>query len=485
MEKWYYAPTPDEKRGPLDTNTLMGLINAGIVTRGTNIRNENAPDWVKAGDAAPFSARFAARPAVPPPYPFKMDIPPKPSQHKGFEIKPNLAGTDARPPRAVKKSFAMWVILTAAVLLSAFVFIEHYANKRTLMMAQNEIDAINDHKIAADNALRDRNPKAWYAQQREISDRAARALGEQRRQAAGDDISRAIAMDDPRTRNMAALINNVANQYGIAPDELYKEFNVSPPPAVKLPGPVQGRPMRMGEVDTSMPSARSAPPVKAPIAQPTAPAVNSPGVQPKRPMDSRPFVSVSPRGPIQTPVRAVTLAKRPGTSKSDPAENDDNPNEAVAQYNLGVRYYNGTGVTKDKVKAIYWFRKAAEQGDACAQYNLGCFYANGNDVIQDEVEAVRWYRMAAEQGYAPAQSSLGVRYANGSGIARDEAEALRWYRKAADQGDVRALYNLGCCYASGRGVNKDEPEAVKWFKQAAAKGDQSAQSKLKDMGLSW
>jgi TPR repeat protein len=34
----------------------------------------------------------------------------------------------------------------------------------------------------------------------------------------------------------------------------------------------------------------------------------------------------------------------------------------VAQYNLGVMYENGNGITKDIDKAIYWYEKSAKQG---------------------------------------------------------------------------------------------------------------------------
>ena len=42
-------------------------------------------------------------------------------------------------------------------------------------------------------------------------------------------------------------------------------------------------------------------------------------------------------------------------------------------------------------------RKVAEQGDAEAQYNLGIMYANGRGVTQDDKEAVTWFRKGAEQ----------------------------------------------------------------------------------------
>ena len=77
-----------------------------------------------------------------------------------------------------------------------------------------------------------------------------------------------------------------------------------------------------------------------------------------------------------------------------------------AQYNLGLCYYNGKGVTKNYTEAVKWYRKAAEQGDAYAQYNLGLCYKNGYGVPKDISQAVVWYRKAARQGDDGAQQAL-------------------------------------------------------------------------------
>ena len=39
---------------------------------------------------------------------------------------------------------------------------------------------------------------------------------------------------------------------------------------------------------------------------------------------------------------------------------------------------------------------------------LGVCYKYGTGVVKDEVEAVKYYKMAADQGYASAQNNLGV-----------------------------------------------------------------------------
>lgn len=51
--------------------------------------------------------------------------------------------------------------------------------------------------------------------------------------------------------------------------------------------------------------------------------------------------------------------------------------EPVAQFRLGEMHRDGNGVTKDLGQAVYWFNKAASQGDQDAQSSLSRLYATG------------------------------------------------------------------------------------------------------------
>ena len=74
---------------------------------------------------------------------------------------------------------------------------------------------------------------------------------------------------------------------------------------------------------------------------------------------------------------------------------------------LGNDYYFGVnGKQINYVKAVEWFRKAAEQGNDVAQYNLAMCYERGEGVVKDLAEAVKWFRKAAEQGEAEAKARL-------------------------------------------------------------------------------
>jgi uncharacterized protein len=52
-------------------------------------------------------------------------------------------------------------------------------------------------------------------------------------------------------------------------------------------------------------------------------------------------------------------------------------------------------VPQDFTEAAHWYKLAAEQGDAQAQYNLGLAYARGEGVTQDIVKAHMWFNLAA------------------------------------------------------------------------------------------
>ncbi|EMJ3296474.1 sel1 repeat family protein, partial [Acinetobacter baumannii] len=69
----------------------------------------------------------------------------------------------------------------------------------------------------------------------------------------------------------------------------------------------------------------------------------------------------------------------------------------------------------------------ATQGNAKAQYNLGLMYDKGQGVTQSYAKAAEWYSKAADQGLADAQFNLGQMYRKGQGVAQSYAKAAEWY----------------------------------------------------------
>ena len=81
-------------------------------------------------------------------------------------------------------------------------------------------------------------------------------------------------------------------------------------------------------------------------------------------------------------------------------------------------------------------------------------------VEQNYEQAVYWFTKAAEQGNAEAQFALGFCYANGEGIEQNYEQAVYWYAKAAEQDNMDALYNLGKCYERGEGAEQNYDKAA-------------------------
>ena len=70
----------------------------------------------------------------------------------------------------------------------------------------------------------------------------------------------------------------------------------------------------------------------------------------------------------------------------------------------------------DYATALQIYRPLVAQGDALAQFDLGVMYRDGQGVTQDYAEAVKWERLAAAQGLAGAQNNLGKAYHEGQGV---------------------------------------------------------------------
>lgn len=66
---------------------------------------------------------------------------------------------------------------------------------------------------------------------------------------------------------------------------------------------------------------------------------------------------------------------------------------------LGIGYQYGNWGVVDLEKALFWYRKAAEQGSEAAQKKLGQCYMEGIGVEKDEYLAFYWLYRADPSWY--------------------------------------------------------------------------------------
>ncbi|EIB1344101.1 sel1 repeat family protein [Salmonella enterica] len=103
----------------------------------------------------------------------------------------------------------------------------------------------------------------------------------------------------------------------------------------------------------------------------------------------------------------------------------------VAQNELGVLYEKA----KNYTKSAYWYNKSAEKGYSLAQYNIGVAYENGRGVSKNYQKANDWYRKAA--------FNLGMLYFEGKGVPQDYRKSREWFMQAAAENNTMAMYAMG------------------------------------------
>jgi len=162
--------------------------------------------------------------------------------------------------------------------------------------------------------------------------------------------------------------------------------------------------------------------------------------------------------------------------------------EIGAAYSIGQMYLDGVAPgSPEPSQAAHWFLVAAKGGDVEAAFKVGSFYEKGYGVPQDSAEAARWYGVAAQQGWQPAELSLGELYETGRGVPKNAQEAVRWYSKIADKyGD--AAYRYASLITQRRVESEGGVDAQRLYRRAAAlykrdvnAGDGAAAQKLGHM----
>jgi TPR repeat protein len=122
-------------------------------------------------------------------------------------------------------------------------------------------------------------------------------------------------------------------------------------------------------------------------------------------------------------------------------ESNLNPRErgivASAFVAVGTYSLNGianSSVSRDTGRAYEMFSySATEFGDPHAQYNLGMMYLDGAGVTKDVRRGARWLRLAADKQHMESQAVLGRIYFNGiDGVQRQRALGLMYLTMARE-----------------------------------------------------
>lgn len=105
---------------------------------------------------------------------------------------------------------------------------------------------------------------------------------------------------------------------------------------------------------------------------------------------------------------------------------------------------------------MFWLLKPAKiHNDAAAQYNIALIYFNGKgNVSQDYEQALHWLLKSAKNNDIEAPNQLGYMYEMGYCVDKDYKLALQYHTQAANMGNEIAQHNIGTFYKIGLGYSK-------------------------------
>lgn len=152
-----------------------------------------------------------------------------------------------------------------------------------------------------------------------------------------------------------------------------------------------------------------------------------------------------------------------------------------AMTRLGDGYMYGVPgvVSKDLLKAVGYYEKAANLGYKDGMYMLG----NAHRELGTYSKALQVYGELSSKGLHDATQLLGEAYLTGEGVGVDANNALNLFTKGMNAGHAGCAYNIGFMYRNGRGVPKDVNKALAQFEKAGQMGDGGAYYALGEMYL--
>lgn len=146
---------------------------------------------------------------------------------------------------------------------------------------------------------------------------------------------------------------------------------------------------------------------------------------------------------------------------------------------IGLIYDKGNDKTpKNLHEANKYFELSANLGNKNGQYNLGISYYSGTGLSQNFDKAFNFLNLCANQKDSKAQLLIGFMYDEGKGIPQDKIKAFKYYKLAADQGNEKGQFYVANMYWEGKYIKKDPGEGLKYFKLSAHQGYEEALDKL-------
>lgn len=138
-----------------------------------------------------------------------------------------------------------------------------------------------------------------------------------------------------------------------------------------------------------------------------------------------------------------------------------------AEYNISTFYLEGSySFPRDHTKAMEWAKKAAESGNVNAMFNLALAYLQGDGVEQNPGNALFWFCRAADNGEARSARNAADMYLQDG----NKQQGMIYMQKAADLGDSKAMWAVSVDALQ----EGNDPKALEYSEKCANTGNPGA-----------
>lgn len=128
--------------------------------------------------------------------------------------------------------------------------------------------------------------------------------------------------------------------------------------------------------------------------------------------------------------------------------------------------------------ALTEFRALADDEDARGWAMMGHMHLRGTCLTKDPLKAVEFFEKAAELGNDAAVVVLFKLYQGNGGVPADRAKAMQWLTKAAERGSADAAYRLSVVLGKSDNPDRDLEKSDYWLEHAALRKHGTAQVAL-------
>jgi TPR repeat protein len=151
----------------------------------------------------------------------------------------------------------------------------------------------------------------------------------------------------------------------------------------------------------------------------------------------------------------------------------------TARFNLGMAYYNGDGVEKNRIEGLALLQLAAKQNHQLAKEYL---HKSGNSMDQQNHQPNIHSKFKSNQKRVSYDDKDRMdkarRLYTGVGVEQNYDKAFELFIPLAQGGNAEAARFVGLMKLSGKGTKKDLNLAKEWLSVASQKGDKTARRLL-------